>query len=37
MKRKHMSRHLSKKTFKRGMKTQRKNIQPPPSRGGYRL
>jgi len=37
MKRKHMSRRHSKKSFKRGMKVQRKNIQPAPQRGGYRL
>lgn len=37
MKRSKMSRHSSKKTFRKGMKTQRKNLQPAPQRGGYRL
>lgn len=37
MKRSKMSRTKSNKTFKKGMGTQRKNIAPAPSRGGYRL
>ena len=37
MKRKHLSRHKSHKTFKRGMRTQKKNLTPAPTRGGYRL
>nr|QJB20475.1 MAG: hypothetical protein [Microvirus sp.] len=37
MKRRHLSRKKSNRVFKRGMRTQRKNITPPPSRGGYRF
>lgn len=37
MKRKHLSHKKSNKTFKKGMRTQRKNVTPAPSRGGYRL
>lgn len=37
MKRSHVSRHASKKSFKKGMRTQKKNVAPAPQRGGYRL
>ena len=37
MKRKKMSYHKSNKVFKKGMRTNRKNVTPSPSRGGYRL
>lgn len=37
MKRKHLSRSKSHKNFRKGMRTQKRNIAPPPSRGGYRL
>lgn len=37
MQRKKMSHKKSNKTFKRGMSTNRKNITPAPTRGGYRL
>jgi len=37
MKRRHLSKHKSHKKFKAGMKTNRKNVSPAPSRGGYRL
>jgi hypothetical protein len=37
MKRKKITRKKSNKTFKKGMNTNVKNIQHPPTRGGYRL
>lgn len=37
MRRKKMSRKKSNKNFKKGMGTNRKNIAPAPTRGGYRL
>ena len=37
MKRKHMNRRHSHKNFKKGMRTNKRNISPAPSRGGYRL
>lgn len=37
MKRKHLSSRKSNKNFKKGMRTNKKNVTPPPSRGGYRL
>jgi len=37
MKRSKMSHHKSNKVFKKGMRTQKRNIAPAPSRGGYRL
>lgn len=37
MKRQNVSRHASKKSFKKGMRTQKKNLMPAPQRGGYRL
>nr|QJB19905.1 MAG: hypothetical protein [Microvirus sp.] len=37
MKRKHLSKHKSHKNFKRGLSTNKKNISPAPTRGGYRL
>ncbi len=36
-KRKPISRHGNKKLFKAGLKTDIKNIVPPPQRGGYRM
>lgn len=35
--RKPMSRRGSKKLFKKGLKTETKNLVPPPQRGGYRM
>lgn len=37
MKRKKLSQKRSKKTFKKGMKTNVRNVQKQPSRGGIRL
>lgn len=37
MKRTKLSSKKSNKNFKRGMRTQKKNISPAPQRGGFRL
>lgn len=37
MKRRPLSRGKSRRTFRRGTKTHRKNMTPAPQRGGYRL
>lgn len=37
MKRQNVSRKSSKRSFKKGMRTQVKNLMPAPQRGGYRL
>lgn len=37
MQRKKMSHGKSNRNFKKGMGVHKKNITPPPSRGGYRL
>ena len=37
MKRSNVKKSQSKKTFKKGMRTNAKNVQPTPQRGGYRL
>lgn len=37
MKRQHISKSSSKRSFKKGMRTQKKNLMPAPQRGGYRL
>lgn len=37
MKRSHLKKSTSNKNFKKGMKTNIKNIVPAPTRGGYRL
>lgn len=37
MRRSHMSRKSSKRNFRKGFKTHKKNVAPPPMRGGIRL